>query len=48
MKFFVKKSVPKKTSFIAINKSALNQVKGGDIGIVDAAQGIIISGDLPG
>jgi len=29
MKLFIKKSAPKKTPFIAINKSALKQVKGG-------------------
>jgi len=46
MKFFVKKSVPKKTSFIAINKSALYQIKGGDGSIIDIAQGIVISGEI--
>jgi len=28
MKLFIKKSAPKKTTFTAINKSALKQVKG--------------------
>jgi len=39
MKLFAKKSAPKKATFTTINKSALNQVKGGNNGTLVIVQG---------